>query len=97
MPRTNVDYSRSFIYKLQCLNPAVTKVYIDHSTDFTRRKACHKKLYRQEYDAELYNFIRANGGWDNWTMVKIADYPSKDVYEIERKKAELMQLADNII
>jgi len=29
----------------------------------------------------LYNFINANGGWDNWEMIELEKYPCKDSNE----------------
>ncbi len=42
MPRTNIDYSNTIIYKLCCKDLTITDIYIGHTTDMRRRKWNHK-------------------------------------------------------
>ena len=36
----------------------------------------------KDYNCNLYTFIRKNGGWDNWDMIKICDInPCLDKYD----------------
>jgi hypothetical protein len=82
MAPQNVDYSKTVIYKICCNNLNVQHIYIGHTTDFTRRKSNHKSNCNHEnskhYNYNVYQFIRENGGWDNWSMVEIEKYQCND-------------------
>jgi len=67
-----INYNNSCIYKLVCNDQAIKEIYIGSTTNFVNRKYCHKNFYEKK-DTKVYKFIRENGGWDNWTMVKIKD------------------------
>ena len=86
-----VNYSQSIIYKLCCRDPSVTDIYVGSTTNFTRRKACHKQRCYGEtskgYNINVYQYIREYGGWDNWDMVEIERYcaiDKKDLHTRER-------------
>jgi len=86
MPRLPIDYSKTIIYKLVHKDDLDdVNIYIGHTTDFTRRKSQHKNNCNspisKEYNTKKYQFIRENGGWDEWVMLKIEDYPCKDIHE----------------
>jgi hypothetical protein len=87
MPKTQTDYTNTIIYKLCCKNPTVTDIYIGHTTNFTQRKNSHKTSCCNEnsknYNQNVYQFIRQNGGWDNWSMVQIELKNCKDKREAE--------------
>jgi len=74
MPRLPIDYFETIIYKIVCNDLSILECYVGSTTEFTRRKHYHKCLTRTS-DTRLYVFIRENGGWDNWTMVQIEEYP----------------------
>jgi hypothetical protein len=87
MPKTQTDYSQTTIYKLCCKNPAISEIYIGHTTNFINRKNNHKTNCCNEnsnnYNLYVYNFIRDNGGWNNWTMVQIEMYNCNNKREAE--------------
>jgi hypothetical protein len=78
MPRLPIDYKQTIIYKLCCKNISITEIYVGHTTNFTKRKNCHSSSCnnekQKEYNYPVYQFIRENGGWDNWTMILIEEY-----------------------
>jgi len=82
MPPKKVDYSKTIIYKICCNDLLVTDVYVGHTTEFIKRKWCHKNNCNnpniKSYNFKVYQLIRANNGWENWTMVEIEKYPCKD-------------------
>ena len=91
MPRLPIDYSRTIIYKLVHKDDLDdVNIYVGHTTDFTKRKNRHKDSCNlpsnKEYNQKKYQFIRANGGWNEWVMLKIEDYPCKDVYEATNRE-----------
>jgi hypothetical protein len=104
MPRTNIDYNNTIIYKIVCNDLNITDVYVGSTTDFTKRKSCHKSRCNNEkskfYNIKLYQTIRLNGGWDNWLMCEIEKYPCDDSNEAksrERYYYELLNTTLNMI
>ena len=95
MPKKEIDYSNTIIYKLCCKNPEITDIYVGHTTDFRRRKYQHKSHCHNEktimYNYNVYKFIRDNGGFKNWDMVMIEQYPCENKLEAERKEREYIE------
>ena len=61
-----------YIYKIVCLDPEITDTYVGSCQAFRTRKSNHKtKCNNPEYNHNVYQFIRANGGWANWSMLVI--------------------------
>ena len=89
MPKKDVDYSNTIIYKICCKDETITDVYVGHTTNFTQRKYSHKIACNNlENTLKIYNVIRSNGDWDNWNMVEIAKYNCKDATEARIKEQE---------
>lgn len=96
MPRLEIDYSKTIIYKLCCLDNNVTDIYIGHTTNFRMRKSQHKSSCKTEsnkktYNLKVYQCIRKNGGWDNWNMVQIEEYPCKNIREAGARETHWMK------
>jgi len=103
MPRKPMDYSHTVIYKIACRDFTVKDIYVGSTTDFRSRKSSHKGFCnnqdrnRLHYDLKVYQFIRAHGGWDNWDVIWIEDYPcssshekrAREWYWMEQLKASL--------
>ena len=87
MPKTQTDYSRTIIYKICCKDVSITDIYIGHTTNFTQRKKSHKatcyRINDKKYNSYVYEFIRNNGGWENWNMIQIEEYNCKNKREAE--------------
>ncbi len=85
MPSKPIDYSKTVIYKLVCNDLTVIDIYVGHSAEFRSRKSQHKarcnNANRPHYNLKVYTIIRANGGWDNWSMIEIEKYPCNDANE----------------
>jgi hypothetical protein len=88
MPKDIIDYSNTIIYKIFCNDVNVTDSYIGHTTNFIKRKYQHKILCCSSKKLKIYDTIRKNGGWDNWTMVEIAKYDCKDATEARIREQE---------
>ena len=86
-----VDYQNAFIYKLCCKDFNVKDIYVGHSTNFKQRNQCHKtkcnNINNKEYK---YRFIRDNGGFDNWIMIKLYDYPCDNKRQAEAEECKIM-------
>jgi hypothetical protein len=92
MPKTLIDYSNTIIYKITCKDPAVTDVYVGHTTNFVQRKHAHKQscisAKSANHKCKLYEVMRNNGGWDNWQMEIINFFKCHDHYEARQKEQE---------
>ena len=71
MPKVFIDYNNVYFYKIVCKDLNVTECYVGHTTNFTNRKNQHKCACTNDYTSPVYQFIRSNGGWDNWDMILI--------------------------
>ena len=101
MPRTDINYSNTIIYKLCCKDLSITDIYIGQTTDMRKRKNLHKSTCyndsNNKYNYYVYKFIRENGGWDNWDMIEVErfkaidgdDARKKERYWIEQLRATL--------
>jgi hypothetical protein len=91
MPKVDIDYSNTIIYKITCKDPNITDVYVGHTTNFVQRKCAHKQNCIKDH-CKLYTTIRNNGGWDNWSMEIINFFNCKDHYEARQKEQEYFEL-----
>jgi len=101
MPRNPIDYKNTIFYKIVCRDLEVKDCYVGHTTNFKRRKTEHKSRCNNEkgkhYHFKVYQYIRENGGWDNWDMIEIErkecidclDAKKTERYWIEALKANL--------
>ena len=98
MPRIPIDYSKSLVYKIVCNDLNITDIYVGSTTDFRRRKSQHKYCcYNKDslkYNFPIYMFIRANGGWNNWTMVEIEKFPCNDGNELRARERYWFELLE---
>ena len=78
MPKQFIDYSKTIIYKIVCNDLNITDIYVGHTTNFINRKAKHKSdccnPNSKSYNFKIYNTIRNNGGWLNWSMIEIEKF-----------------------
>lgn len=80
MPSKAVDYSKTLIYKIQ--HKQINELlYVGHTTDFTSRKAKHKKVLKNHSPLQLYRMIENNGGWEEFNMVVVESYPCENKQE----------------
>lgn len=85
MPRKEIDYSNTIIYKIFCRDINIKELYIGHTTNFVNRKYQHHRCSNDEKcKSKLYTYIRANGGWDNWKILILEDVECKN-FEDARK------------
>ena len=96
MPKTDIDYSTTIIYKITCKSPDVNEVYVGHTTNFVQRKYAHKQscinTKTTNYNCKLYQVIRQHNGWDNWNMEIVNFFNCKDSYEARQKEQEYFVL-----
>jgi hypothetical protein len=94
MPRLNVDYSKTVIYKIQH-NDDETLLYVGSTTNFNNRKSQHKNACKNESDKnhnlKVYRMIRENGDWDCFSMTKIEDFPCQNGRDAEAREDQHMR------
>jgi len=90
MPKYATDYSRTCMYKLCCKDPSIKDEYYGHTTNKIKRKQNHKfnciNSISNEHNQYVYKFIRENGGWENWSMIVVEEYPCENVNEAKLRE-----------
>ena len=87
------DYAKTLIYKLINYD-CPDLIYVGSTTNFTKRKQAHKErclnTKSKKNNIKVYKTIRENGGWENWNMIKICDFPCSDRREAEKEEDRYM-------
>jgi len=90
------NYSNSIIYKLCCKDLSIQDIYVGSTTNFRIRKCAHKNNCNNEsgkkYNIPVYQFIRDNGGWENWDMIQIEAYQATDKRNLETRERYYIEL-----
>jgi len=90
MPRKPIDYSKTIIYKFVCKDLDVKDLYVGHTTNWIKRKSCHKDACInsncKSYNLKVYKMMRENGNWNNWDMIEIEKYPCNDEREASSRE-----------
>ena len=85
MPKKEIDYSNTIIYKIVSRDLNIKEYYVGHTTNFTKRKYTHKSncdnKNSRKYNYNVYKFIRNHEGFDNWSMLEIEKYDCDDLNE----------------
>ena len=103
LPKLPINYSNACIYELVCKDVSITEKYVGSTTNLVKRRYAHKSHCNNEkskqYNTFVYQFIRANGSFDNWDVVlidcKVIDCKDeehlhkRERFYIESLKAEL--------
>jgi len=96
MPKHAYDFEKQMMfYIIKCNNEDEEEVYIGSTFDFTKRKAQHKSSCNNEndtnYTLKIYQTIRANGGWINYSMYVIDRKVCIDKLEARQHEQTLIQ------
>jgi hypothetical protein len=66
---------KTIIYKICCKDTNISDFYIGHTNDLKKKKYHHKSSYNNEkskiYNCKVYQFMRENGGWNNFEFIQI--------------------------
>ena len=89
-------YENAVIYKLCCKDASITDEYIGSTCNKYKRKQGHKRdcnnKNRKGYDSPVYQFIRANGGFENWDLIVLEEYSCESKVQLEMKEREWIEL-----
>ena len=95
MPKVAMDYSKTHFYKIICKDLNVKECYVGHTLNFVKRKCHHKSdcnlPHSKNYNYSVYNFIRENGGWENWEMILIDTLNCENLLEVSKKEREFVE------
>jgi hypothetical protein len=69
-----IDYSKTKIYKIQCIDKSVQEVFYGHCTKITNMKYRLKLNIENGKNTHICNTIRENGGFENWNIDIIESY-----------------------
>ncbi len=89
-----VDYQKTIIYKLCCLDVNITDIYVGSTTNFKLRNYDHRNCCNnpnnKDYNNYKYKFIREHGGYENWRMIQIKEFPCNSKREAEAEETRIM-------
>jgi len=80
-----MNYNNAVIYKIVCNDLTIMDCYVGSTTNFTKRKCSHKSSCKNS-ETKIYQFIRANGNWINWSMVLIEEFPTTSNLLLEQRE-----------
>lgn len=89
------NYNNSFIYKICCKDTSIEDIYIGSTINFRNRKWLHKSNCNSNNTNshfKVYQFIRENGGWDNWDMILVENVNVNSKLELHKKEREYIDL-----
>ena len=90
-----VNYQKSAIYKLCCKDASITDEYIGSTTNKNRRKQQHKENSNgqniNKCNYPVYQFIRENGGFENWDMIILEEYPCESKIQLCQREREWIE------
>ena len=85
-----VNYKNSTIYKIVCKDLEITDCYVGSTTNFNRRKICHKShcnnVKGRDYNLKVYKFIRDHGNFNNFDIVEVERYCAIDKNDLHKRE-----------
>lgn len=93
------DYLETVIYKISCKNKKIEDIYIGSTVSFSVRKRLHKKMCISggSTQPKLHDYINSNGGWYNWQMEIIENFPCENnKQKLEREQFWINQLKPSL-
>ena len=95
MPKVAMDYSKTHFYKIVCKDLNIRDCYVGHTTNLIKRKHHHKNMCHnpnnRQYNCFKYQFIRENGGWQNWEIILIKTENCENSFEAVKKEREYIE------
>ncbi len=101
MPRKEINFNNTVIYKIVCNDLHIKDSYVGHTTAFNKRKNCHKHNAICDDSVQgrllIYRVIRNHGGWENWSMIEIEKYPCNDNNEATSRERYWFELLNSTL
>ncbi len=97
----NPDYSNTVIYKIIPNNNQLDYCYVGNTTNIEQRIKNHRSSCENNnsisYNRLLYKTIRENGGWSEWSLVEIENFPcNNDIEARQREQFYIKELNANL-
>lgn len=87
--------SKGYVYKLCIRDGSVDDVYIGSTFNLKQRRRHHKSNCTAKtspaYNYYVYQFIRDNGGWDNWTMHVLEELDNLNKFELKKMERKYIE------
>jgi hypothetical protein len=91
----DIRYENGCIYILKHKTDETKEYYVGSTKDFKQRCQFHKVRCNNQndkkYNYKVYKYIRENGGWEHWKIVKLYDYPCKNKYKLEQEERRAIE------
>jgi hypothetical protein len=83
-----IERTKTVIYKIVCKDLSVPELYVGSTSNITRRRAQHKSdcSNPKKNGLKIYQKIAETGGWENWQMVVVEEYPDCESGEQARTR-----------
>jgi hypothetical protein len=81
------------VYKIVCKDPTITEFYIGSTKNLNKRIISHK-CNSNKKNYKVYNFIKENGGWDNWNIIVEQETPNYEKYDREILEQSYIELLE---
>lgn len=86
------EFNNYTFYKFSCKTEDINCCYVGSTANFLARQRNHKystnNTNSKDYNLKLYETIRANGGWENWTMSIIGEAENISLKDARIKEEE---------
>ena len=86
------EFNNYTFYKFSCKTEDIECCYVGSTANFLARQRNHKystnNTNSKDYNIKLYEIIRANGGWENWTMTIIGEAENISLKDARIKEEE---------
>ena len=91
---TAPDYENNVVYMIRHKDPRVAGCYIGSTCNLHKRMIKHKSRTfvaspADSGNSRLYSTIRANGGWHNYVVDVLEEYPCLSFEEARKREREL--------
>ena len=90
-----VNYNKAVIYKIVSKDLDHKYCYIGSTCNFIKRKSQHKENCNPNYKKSslpLYQHIIKNGGWKEFEMVLVQNYPCETKLELHKRERECKEI-----
>jgi hypothetical protein len=92
----DIDYSKGVIYEIVCNDSNITNKYYGSTVDLEKREKEHKRNCRtptdEHYNFKVYKYIREHGGFANWVVKSVKEYPCESDLELRMEEQTYIEL-----
>lgn len=90
-----MNYENGVIYKIACKDLNIKDVYVGSTAQFENRinhhiSVCNNPVSKA-YNYYVYDFIRKNGGFENWQILLIEYFACTNRHELQKREREIME------